>query len=552
MRTSRASARLSHAAPWALLLALVATWVLWYPPSPDLAAQVFRVHLFEADGFSLWDNSWYGGHYLPSYSLLLPALGAFAGLRAIGVCSALLSVWAFSRLVRRFGLVRPDAARAAFALSVVGDLFIGRIAFALGVAIGLLAVDASTRGLRGSRALGGSLSLACAAASPVAAVFLALAACADWAVNRRTARALALGGPALALTAAFAVLLPEGGYEPFAASSLLAAGGASLCVLLLAPPAQRLLRVTFALYLLVLLGCYLVPSPVGSNAVRFGVLFAPAMLVGCVTIADVQARAASLVSLVARARRVRAHRGFELGRRVASPLLAGCIALMVGWQLTGPLSQSVGASLSPSSRASFYAPVIGYLQRAARGRPIRVEVPFTSSHWDADVLGAHFMLARGWERQLDTHYDELFYGPRLTASAYRAWLLTNGVSYVALSDAPLDFSSVQEAALIRAGLPFLRLAEQTRHWRIYEVRGAQALASGPGSLQALNGDGFSIAARRPGRYLVRVHYTPYWSVVSGSATLGPAPGDWTELHVRHSGTIAVDAEFSLGALSDAG
>jgi hypothetical protein len=541
--------RLARGAPWALLLALVTTWVLWYPPSPDLAAQVFRVHLFEAGGFSLWNNNWYGGHYLPSYSVLLPALGALAGLRAIGVLSAVLSIWAFTRLVRRFDLVRPNAARLAFALSVAGDLFIGRIAFALGVAIGLLALDASTRG---SRLFAGWLSLACAAASPVAGVFLALGACADWSVNRRVARTLVLGAPALGLTGALAVLLPEGGYEPFATSSLLAAGGASLCVLLLAPAAQRLLRVTFALYLLVLLGCYLVPSPVGSNAVRFGVLFAPAMLVGCVTIDDVRARLASLVGLVGRARHVDARRGFELRGRFASSLLAGCIALMVCWQLTGPLSQSVGASLSPSSRAAFYAPVIAYLRRAAHHRPIRIEVPFTSSHWDADVLGARFMLARGWERQLDTHYDELFYGSHLTASAYRAWLLDNGVSYVALSDAPLDFSSVQEAALIRAGLPFLRLSEQSRHWRIYEVLGAQALATGPGSLTTLNGDGFMIDATRSGDFLVRVHYTPYWSVASGSATLGPAPGDWTELYARRPGTIAVDAEFSLGALSDLG
>jgi hypothetical protein len=285
--------------------------------------------------------------------------------------------------------------------------------------------------------------------------------------------------------------------------------------------------------------------------VRFGVLFAPPMLVGCITVADVQARAASLFVLVRRARHVSSHRVVALRGGIASSLLAVCVALMAVWQLTGPLSQSVGASLSPSSHASFYAPVVSYLRRAARGRPIRVEVPFTSSHWDAAVLGAHFMLARGWERQLDTHYDGLFYAPRLTASAYRAWLLDNGVSYVALSDAPLDFSSVQEAALIRAGLPFLRLAKQTRHWRIYKVLGARALDTGPGSLKSLNGDGFTIAAKRSGEFLVRVHYTPFWSVVAGSATLGPARGDWTELHARRPGTIAVDAEFSLGALSDA-
>jgi hypothetical protein len=189
--------------------------------------------------------------------------------------------------------------------------------------------------------------------------------------------------------------------------------------------------------------------------------------------------------------------------------------------------------------------VIRYIERAERGRPVRIEAPFTSSHWDADVLGAHFLLARGWERQLDTRYDSLFYEGRLTAASYRAWLLATGVRYVTLSDAPLDFSSVQEAALIDGGLPYLRLVFHSRHWRIYEVRGARALVSGPGSLTSLNGDGFSIDAHRAGWFLVRVHYTPYWSVVAGSASIARAAEDWTELYARHAGAIAVDAEFSL-------
>jgi hypothetical protein len=529
-------------APWLLLLALLIAWVLWYPPSPDLAAQVFRVHLFKADGFSLWDNSWYGGHYLPSYSLLLPAMGAFLGLRLVGVLSALLSLWIFRRLIERADVAHRSAAGAVFVIGVAGDLFIGRIAFALGVALGLAAVLAS---VRGSRLLTGWLSLACAAASPVAAVFLVLCAGADWLVHRCAARTLALGGPALGLTAALALLLPEGGYEPFATSSLLAAAGASLCVLVFASPTRRLLRATFALYLLALLGAYIVPSPVGSNAVRFGVLFAPPLLVACVTIADVQARFASFSARARRVLHVTSRGAIQLRGAVASSLLLGTVALMVAWQLTGPLNQSVGASLSAASRASFYTPVIRYIERAEQGSRVRIEVPFTSSHWDADVLGAHFLLARGWERQLDTRYDSLFYEGRLTASAYRAWLLANGVRYVTLSDAPLDFSSVQEAALIDGGLPFLRPVFHSRHWRIYEVRGARALVSGPGSLASLNGDGFSIHARQAGWFLVRVHYTPYWSVIAGSASIARAGDDWTEVYAWRAGTIAVDAEFSL-------
>ncbi len=535
---------LRRAAPWALLIALLATWLLWYPPSPDLAAQAFRVHLFAVDGFSLWDNSWYGGHYLPSYSLLFPALAASIGLRALGALSVTISVWSFIRLSERREEFRPNAAAAAFAVGASGDLFIGRLAFALGVALGLLSVLCA---VRGPRALTAVLSLACAAASPVAAAFLALAALADLLTNRRLGRALALGTPAVVLTGALALLMPEGGYEPFAVESLLAAGGAALAVLLLVPRRQRLVRVTSALYLIALLLCYFVRSPVGSNVVRFGVLFAPAMLVGYARAGGTQSSLAAILAPVRRGRRSRARRVLALGDRAAPALLLGVFVAAVCWQLTGPLSQSIGAAVDPASRAAFYAPVVRYLESRTRGEPTRIEVPFTSSHWDAAILGARFILARGWERQVDTRFDSLFYDPQLTPAAYREWLQRNGVRFVALSDAPLDFSSIQEAELIRSGLPFLSPVFRSAHWSVYEVQGASPLAGGPGFLSALDGDGFSLHADRPGWFLVRVHYTPYWTVTSGDASVAASAEDWTAVYARTAGEIAVDAEFSLTA-----
>ena len=125
-------------------------------------------------------------------------------------------------------------------------------------------------------------SFACAAASPVAAAFLVLAAVADLTTNRRPARAAVLALPATGVTLALAALFPEGGYEPFALTSLLAAAAASLALVLVLPTRERLLRRGAQLYLLALLLSYVVPSPMGSNAVRFGVLFAPATLAGCV------------------------------------------------------------------------------------------------------------------------------------------------------------------------------------------------------------------------------------------------------------------------------
>ena len=221
-------------------------------------------------------------------------------------------------------------------------------------------------------------------------------------------------------------------------------------------------------------------------------------------------------------------------------------ALML-WQVAGPLEQSIGASLEPASRYSFYVPAIRYLESHSGGAPMRIEVPFTKSHWDATILGERFDLARGWERQLDTRYDDLFYSGRLTASAYHAWLLETGVRYVALSDAPMDFSSVQEAALIRGGLPFLHEVFTSTSWRIYAVLGAQPLASGPGTLTAMDGDGFTLYATHLGTFLVRVRYTPYWKVTSGLGSVRESVGGWTQVTADRLGAIVLDTEFSLPA-----
>jgi hypothetical protein len=281
--------------------------------------------------------------------------------------------------------------------------------------------------------------------------------------------------------------------------------------------------------------------------VRFGVLFAPATLVGCVEVSDVQRAFARLARWWQLARRHDPARASWVGRVGAAWLMALLSTALVLWQIAGPLEQSIGASLEPASRYSFYIPVIHYLESRGDGHPMRIEVPFTSSHWDATILGERFDLARGWERQLDTRYDELFYAPLLTAHAYHAWLLETGVRYVALSDAPMDFSSVQEAALVRGGLPFLREVFASANWRVYAVLHARSLASGPGELTAMDDDGFTLHATRPGTFLVRVHYTPYWKITSGRGSVRESTGGWTQVTTDRRGEIVLDAEFSLPA-----
>jgi hypothetical protein len=519
------------------LAVALAGWLVWRPPSPDLAAQVYRAKLFSTAGFSIWDNAWYGGHYLPGYSLIFPPLASVIGVHWTGVAAVMCSTLLFARIAARLPGFRVRPATILFALGATGDLFIGRVTFALGVTLGLASVLASLRGSRVGAVAG---SVACAAASPVAAVFLVLAGCADVTANRARGRAAMLAVPAICVVLGLATLFPEGGYEPFGLLSLLAAGGATAALIFLLEPADRLLRHVAWLYLAGLLLAFAVRSPMGSNAVRFGVLFVPAALAGRIRVADVR-------RAFARAGRAGRHprsANWAAVLRLAPATGLGLLgAAVVVWQVNGPIDQSVGAELDPSSHFAFYAPAIGFLQSRSHGRAMRIEVPFTSDHWDATILASDFLLARGWERQLDTRYDALFYAPLLTASAYKAWLVDNAVSYVALSTATPDFSSVQEDALIRAGLPFLRLVDQSTNWSIYEVLGAQPLAGGPGYLSSIDADGFTLHANGPGQFVVRVHYTPDWTTTAGVATIGPAAGGWTEVDVGQAGTVAIDAEF---------
>ena len=121
------------------------------------------------------------------------------------------------------------------------------------------------------------------------------------------------------------------------------------------------------------------------------------------------------------------------------------------------------------------------------------------------------------------------------------------MSYVALPDTPQDPSSAAEGWLIRAGLPYLRQVFASGHWRIYAVRGAVPLASGPGRLTALAHDSFALRALSAGRFLVRVRFSRYLAVASGRGCVRSAPGGWTRVVAQSPGTMRVQARFSLAA-----
>ncbi len=493
----------------AVAAALIVVWLLADPRTPDLAAQIYRVGLFRQIGFAVWDEHWYAGHHLPGYSLLFPAFGSLLGVRLAGVVCVLVSTGLFALLLGdRYGRAARWGA-VAFAIAAVGDIWLGRLAFALGVALAMAAVLAYTRG----HPLGAAALAALAAAgSPVAGLLLGLAALTG-ALYMRSARPLVvLAIPAAAVVLTLSALFPEGGTEPFPVLSFLATVAVMAAFMIAVPREDRLLRIAGGVYLLACLLCLLIPSPVGSNIERYGVLLAAPLL------------------LAARPR---------LG--VAGLLAVAAIGL---WVLWGPVRETAAVDGSPATSASYYAPVERFLDGAGGG-PARVEVPLTRSHWEAAMLAPRVSLARGWEKQLDDRYDGVLLGGRLTAAGYERWLDHEGISYVALPDVQLDPSSAAEGRLIRSGLPYLKPVFRSPHWRVFAVRGARPLVSGPGRLTALGHDSFSLLASAAGTIDVRVHNTRYWTVTAGRGCVGGGPEGFTRVRAAAPGPITVAARFSL-------
>jgi hypothetical protein len=499
----------------------------WSPPVGDLAAQVFRTELFQRAGLAIWNGSWYGGHYTLTYSVLFPPLAALIGPQLVGTISVVASSYFFDRLVRdRWGA----AARWAtlwFAAGVVTLLADGQLTFALGVAFAL----ASLRMLQ-TRRPGAALATAAASAlsSPVAAAFLAGVLFAGTTPRDRRSNLAAIWAACLALLLVIVpnLAFPEAGQFPFAFSSYVAIPLWCAAVLLVTRSVaeeERQLRRVLVAYVLAATVLLLTPNPVGGNAVRLGALFG-----GPVLAAVVLARRPSL----------------------SRPMTGILVAALLGglyWQLTPSINQVARSFGDPSTSSTYFEPLATWL-RDHGGKAARVEVPPTANHWESAYLAPSFELARGWLRQLETTRDEIFYGDEpLTAGAYRAWLHDNAIRYVALPDAPLDYSSVAERRLILSGPAFLEPRWRSQDWRVYEVRDAaplvQPLGAGRARILWMGHSGFALDVTRPGSFLVRVAFTPYWSIARGEGCL-VRRGAWTVARVGGPGVFRVRADFSLG------
>jgi hypothetical protein len=502
-------------APTLLAAVLAIVYVTVSPPSLDLAAHLLRAKLFSTEGFGVWNNWWYGGHYVVMYSVLFPALAAALTPQLVAALATTATASLFEPLARRhFG---RDAWLGSlwFAAGTATSLYTGRLTFAFGM---LPAVATALALSRRRPAAAVALALLTALCSPVAALFAALAggaaAVGDFTQRRRFGDALA--GIAVVIAAllpvgSLALAFPEGGTEPFVFSAFWPLPLIAIALAVVAGRRERTLLAGSALYVIGLIVSYGVPSAVGSNASRLTELLA-----------------GPLAALL-------------LWPRRKWLLLAAATALLY-LQWHAPVRDVTNAG-GPAMTNAYYRPLLGFLARQS-GPPFRIEIPFTKFHWEAYAVAPRFPIARGWERQLDIKYNHLFYGGTLTAVGYEQWLHRYAIRFVAVADAPLDYSAVQERALIERGLPYLRPVFSARHWRVYAVANPTPIVTGAAILRRLGPNSISLEATHPGSVVVRVHFTPYWAITEGSGCIAP-DGQFTRLTLSRAGAVRVGVRFSL-------
>ncbi len=501
----------------------------------DQAAQFYRVMEVRTHGLMLFDSGWYGGNFPLGYSVLSPVIGALITIPVASVAAAVVATWAFDRVVTNYLGSRP-LGTWYFAVSTLLPVTIGQLPFLTGEAFGLTAILSLQRG---RRALAVGLGTLAALSSPLAAAFLAMV-CLAWAAYASGRRLWLIATAAVSLGSilAIGVLFPGQGSFPFPWTSLIVTE--LLCLTALTPLVRTTpaVRLGALLYAAASLFCFVVPNPLGGNAPRLAATIGVPLLVCFLTAPGPALERLGPARLLSR---LTGGRTLELAPRWRAAAVLLVIPFAV-WQWAPSKTVVTSPSSDPELHQSFYQPLLQELAAVAPG-PIRVEIPPTLEHWEAAFVAPHVSLARGWERQLDIANNNLFYiTGALTPASYQAWLNDNGVTWVALPNAPLDYAAQSEARLLASEeVPGLQLEWVTPQWQLWHVQTSPGLVSGPARLTSLIPDHLTLQVTQPGQITVRVRYTNFWSVTSGVACLAPAPGGWTLVTAGSAGTVELSA-----------
>ncbi len=483
----------------------------------DYPAQYFRAAIFDADGFTIWNNAWYSGHFTPSYSLITPPLSAWFGPVAVTVVSSIVSAFLFGRLAKLAPGSLARFAALVFAVSTVANVLVGRTAFALGLAFGLWSLDAWFRE-RQKQAV--ALAIVAGFATPVASVFLGVIAGAialnEALPGERRFRPQAWSSiyfvASLTPLAAFSILFGSSGifkFEPVAfALSVVGAIGLAWCT------SNRVVWFAAAAGLAGSIAFFTIENPMGGNFQRFPMFFA--------------GTAALLFTT-----------------RKRNRLAVGLAVAFACWTIFPAAESSIDAYADPSREEAYFTPLVNFINWHGDTNS-RVEIPFTLNHWESNYVATEFSLARGWERQSDREVNPMFYS-ELSAADYHDWLLERAVRWVALPDVALDNGGKLEAELLAREHDWLTVVWEDEHWTVWEVSDATKILSEPAELVYLGYDNILLRSAEVGTATLRIRFMPYWTV-EGPATINSTEDGLTEINFLHPGQVKLSARLEFGDL----
>jgi len=494
----------------------------------DAPAHLYKMALLEQDKGFFWDNNWYGGAYdLLSYGFIFYFAARIVGYSALVILSAgSLPILFYLYMRRTYGRVSYVSA-IGLAIVLAAYLANGQdpFLFAMALMLGGMVLLAYRHPLIAVLPIAASIF-----ANPLAMVVGGIFLLADFIATpaRRTyyLRVLLYLAPFLLARVMVSVLFYEhASYVYHVGFMVLCAGWGAVGFVLtrLSRDPQRVARgILFLTFAAVGLAVFFLPgNPVGSNVARFFFLF-----------------------------------GFPLYWEVHDSLLPKYVlvvflaASLLG-QVIPPLSHYFRVADRRSTQATFFYPALSFA--AEHYDPnYRLHVVALDTHWEAYHFSVNgFPITRGWYRQADAVHNEVLTTDDFSASDYLSWLRDMGVKYVFLPQAPLDWSGDREAYLLRTSPAFVAVW-RSADWTVYRLRDpspiAVALDGGrsPQVLAVLQ-QAIYLDIPRPGDYLIKVTYSPYWQMTQGIGTLerSAGPQRFLELHATEAGLYGIQVRVTL-------
>ncbi|MEV8532863.1 MFS transporter [Streptomyces sp. NPDC051211] len=502
-------------------------WFFFFANSGgDLAAQDAWAEFVGRHPDSAYNLAWYGGMHPVSYSVVSPYLMHVLGVRTTMMIAGTLSAALLALILTRCrGAVRePLWPALAGVYGLFCNALSGRVTFGLGVLFALAAVAAAfcwprkwARKRWAKAAVAAPLAGLATASSPVAGLFLGVVAAALFLSGRRPG-AYAIGLAPVAVVGLSSWLFPFSGTQPMKVGSAWLPFFFALVILFLVPKRWKTVRIASAVYALGVFLTWVIDSQVGSNVTRLVMLFGGAVL---------------LAALPYSVRR---------SRHWYAVLLA--FAGLMSW-ITANSVMDIVRTTPVAAWNRELAPLVDQLQKAGADRG-RVEVVPASSHRESSAFPAYVNLARGWNRQADLERNPLFYDDTLTADSYRAWLDRWAVHYVVLPADKPDSGGVDEAVLVREGLPYLQQVWGDANWQLFKVHEPTQLVGGPAQVVRAGADRMVIDVKESGRVLVKVPHSPWLGLVDEAGKAVEPPQE-TPLS-KAGGTPVKQYENTAGCL----